>query len=169
VGWSTLQGALGAWRVHRWRLACFSLVLWDTMDCKDISGQWNYEWPLDTWVDFPIFRWQRETFQPMLVNDPAAYPGPDNDDESWEAQLLEWYRIENALPSTPPPPKAVIFSPLAGRVSHLKWWLNKYLADHVDIFHMSAEMGNNEPTEMQLDIEDSRNDSVFGTAPTVGS
>jgi hypothetical protein len=36
----TLQGASGAWRVHRWRLACVSLVLGDTEDHNDISGQW---------------------------------------------------------------------------------------------------------------------------------
>jgi len=34
------QGASGVWRVHRWRLACFSLVLGDTKDRNDVSGQW---------------------------------------------------------------------------------------------------------------------------------
>jgi hypothetical protein len=51
----TALGASGAWRVHRWQLACFSLVLGDTEDCNDVSGQWFDEWPLNTWVDCPIF------------------------------------------------------------------------------------------------------------------
>jgi hypothetical protein len=35
----TLRSASGAWRVHRWRLACFLLVLGDTEDRNDVSGQ----------------------------------------------------------------------------------------------------------------------------------
>jgi hypothetical protein len=64
------RGASGAWRVHRWRLSCFSLVLGDTEDRNDVSGQWYNECPLDTWVDSPIFRWLRDTFLPMLVKEP---------------------------------------------------------------------------------------------------
>jgi hypothetical protein len=51
----TSRGASGAWRVHRWWVACFSLVLGDTEDRNDVSRQWYNEWPLDTWVDSPIF------------------------------------------------------------------------------------------------------------------
>jgi SNF2 family DNA or RNA helicase len=40
--------------------------------------------------------------------------------------------------------------------------------DHVDIFHMCAEMGNDEWTEMQLKIHDSRNPSVIISTPKVG-
>jgi len=138
----TSRGASGAWRVHRWRLACFSLVLGDTEDRNDVSGQWYDKWPLDTWVDTPIFRWLRETFLPMLVNKHAEYPEPDEDDPSREALLPEQERHKNALPSAPPPQKAVLFCPLPGQVRHLKWWLTKYFADHVDIFHMYAEMSN---------------------------
>ena len=36
----TSLGASGAWRVHKWRLACFSLVLGDTEVRNDVSGQW---------------------------------------------------------------------------------------------------------------------------------
>jgi len=86
---STSRGASGAWRVHRWRLACFSLVLGDTEDRNDVSGQWYDEWPLDTWVDSPIFRWLRETFLPMLVNEHAQYPEPDEDNPLREALLPE--------------------------------------------------------------------------------
>jgi len=163
----TLQGASGAWRVHRWWLACFSLVLGDTEDCNDVSRQWYDEWPLDTWVDSPIFRWLIETFLPMVVNEHAEYPEPDEDDPVREALLPEQERHENALPTAPPPLKAMLFCPLSGRVRHLKWWLTKYFVDHVDIFHMYAEMGNDERTEMQLRFQDSRNPSVFGTTPKV--
>jgi len=34
----TSRGASGAWRVHRGRLTCFSLVLGDTEDPNDVSG-----------------------------------------------------------------------------------------------------------------------------------
>jgi len=51
----TLRGASGAWRVHRWRLACFSLVLGDTENCNDISGRWYDEWPLDCLSGFSDF------------------------------------------------------------------------------------------------------------------
>jgi len=104
----------------------------------------------------------------MLVNEHAEYPEPDEDDPLREALLPEQERHEYALPSAPPPRKAVLFCPLPGQVRHLEWWLTKYFADHVDIFHMYAEMGNDERTEMQLRFQDSRNPSVFGTTPKVG-
>jgi hypothetical protein len=50
----------------------------------------------------------------------------------------------------------------------LKWWLTKFFADHLDIFYMYAEMGNDERTEMQLKFQDSPNPSVFVTTPKVG-
>jgi len=51
----TSEGASGMWRVHRWQLSCFSLVLGDTKDWNDVSGQWSDEWPLNTRVNTPIF------------------------------------------------------------------------------------------------------------------
>ena len=117
-------------------------MLGDTEDRNNVTGQWYDEWPLDTWVDSPIFRWLRETFLPILVNKHAEYPEPDKDNPLREALLPEQERHENALPSAPPPQKAVLFCPLPGQVRHLKWWLTKYFADHVDIFHMYAEMSN---------------------------
>jgi len=36
----TSRGGSGAWRVHRWRLACISLGLADTEDRNQHSGQW---------------------------------------------------------------------------------------------------------------------------------
>jgi len=164
----TSWGASGAWRVHRWRLACFSLVLGDTEDRNDVSGQWYNEWTLDTWVDSPIFRWLRDTFLPMLVNEPAEYPEPDEDDASNAALLHEPESNQSAMPHAPPPQKAVLFCLLPGQVRHLKWWLTKCFADHLDIFYMYAEMGNDERTEMQLKFQDSPNPSVFVTTPKVG-
>jgi len=70
----TSRGGSGAWRVHRWRLACISLGLADTEDRNQHSGQWYDQWPLDTWVDSPIFRWPRDTLLPQLVNAPGEYP-----------------------------------------------------------------------------------------------
>jgi hypothetical protein len=100
----------------------------------------------------------------MLVKEPAEYPEPDQDDTSRET-LLPKERNENAPPSAPPPQKAVLFCPLPGQVRHLKWWLTKIFGDNVDIFHMYAEMGNDERTEMQLKFLDSRNHYVFVTSP----
>jgi len=71
-------------------------------------------------------------------------------------------------PGAPLPQKAVQFCPLPGQVHHLKWWLTKQFADHVDIFHMYAEIGNEERTEMQLKFHDSQNPSVLVTTPKVG-
>jgi hypothetical protein len=76
--------------------------------------------------------------------------------------------LDNAPPSLPPPQMAVLFCPLPGQVRHLKWWLTKIFGDNVDIFHMYAEMGNDERTEMQLKFQDSQNPSVFITTPKVG-
>jgi hypothetical protein len=163
----TSQGASGAWRVYRWWLAWLLLVLGDTKDSNNVSGQWYNEWPLDTWVESLIFRWLRETFLPMPVKEPAEYPERNQDDASREALLPE-ERNENAPPSAPPPQNAVLFCPLPGQVRHLKWWLTKFCGDNVDIFHMYAEMGNDERTEMQLKFQDSRNPSVFITTPKVG-
>jgi len=163
----TSGGASGALRVHRWWLAYFSLVLGDTEDDNNVSGQWHDERPLNTWVDSMILRWLRETFSPMLIKEPAEYPATDQDDASRET-LLPDERNEYAPPNAPPPQKAVAFCPLPGQVRHLKWWLTKFFADNVDIFHMYAEMGNDEHTEMQLKFQDSQNPSVFITTPRVG-
>jgi len=50
----TSRGAPGGLRVHRWRLAGFSLELGATEERNEVSGQWCDEWPLETWVDSPI-------------------------------------------------------------------------------------------------------------------
>jgi hypothetical protein len=81
--------------------------------------------------------------------------------------LFQEVRNENALSCAPPPQQAVLFDPLPGQVRHLEWWLPKLFPDNVDIFHMYAEMGNDECTEMQLPFQDSRNPSVFITTPKV--
>ena len=103
----------------------------------------------------------------MVVQEPAENCKPDQDDRSRETLLPE-ERNENTLPSAPPPEKAVLFCPLPGEVLHLMWWLTKFFADHVDIFHMYAEMGNDERTEIRLQFQDLPNLSVFITALKVG-
>jgi hypothetical protein len=44
----------------------------------------------------------------------------------------------------------------------------KFSYENVDIFHMYAEMGNDECTEMQPKYHDLQNPSVFITTPKVG-
>ena len=164
----TSQGASGAWRVHRWRLACFSFVLGDTEDWNDVSGQWHIEWRINSWVDSPIFHWLSDTFLPMLVNEPAEYPEPNEDEALHGAPLHEPERYNSALPHTPPPQKEVLLCSLAGQVRHLKWWLSRSFSEHVDVFYMYEEIGNDERTEMQLKLQDSPNPSLFVTTPNVG-
>jgi len=91
----------GAWMVHRWWLACFSLLLGDTKGPNDVSGQWSYEWPLDAWVDSLIFQSLREIFLPMADNRPAECPDTDLDEESCEELLPVHKRNEHSLPSAP--------------------------------------------------------------------
>ena len=67
----TSWGASEAWRVHRWQLPSFSIVLGDTEDLNDVSGQWHDEWPLDTWVESLNFQWLRETLLLLLIKEPA--------------------------------------------------------------------------------------------------
>jgi len=62
----------------------------------------------------------------------------------------------------------VLFCPLPGQVRHLKWWLTKFHADHLDIIYLYAEMGNNKRTEMPLKFQHLPNRSVFVTTPKVG-
>ena len=162
-----MRGDSGAWRVNRWRLACFSLVLGDTEDRNNGSGGWHDEWPLDSWVESAIFQWLREIFLPIIVNEPAEYPKPDKDNAS-RGSLLAEERNENPPHNAPPPQKAVLFCPLPVQVCYLQWWLMMFSADNVDIFHMYAEMCNDECTEMQLKIQDSQNPSVFITTLKVG-
>ena len=162
------QRASGAWRVHTWQLASVSLVLGDTEDRNGVSGYWYNEWPLDTWVHSPIFRWLRDTFLPMLVNKSAEYPEPDEEEASNEALLHDPESLKCTFPPVLPPQMAVLFCPLPGQGHHLKWWLTKYFVDNLDIFYMFAEMGNNERTEMQHKFRDSPNPSVFVTTPKVG-
>jgi len=164
----TSHGTSGACKVHRWRAASFSSVLGDRLDCNNVSTQQNEEWTHNTWLDLPIFRWLRETFLPLVPKGPGEFPEPDKDDQSREALLPKQDRPDDALPSATPTQKAVPFCPLPGQVRHLKWWLKKYFADHVDIFHMYADMGNDECTEMQLKLQDSHNPCVFVMTPKVG-
>jgi len=160
------QGTLGAWRVHRWHLRYFLFVLSDTEDHIDVSGLWYDEWPLDTLVESPTFWWWRETFLPMFVYEVGDNHEPDQGEESTEVLLPEEDVNDHALPGTPRQ-EAVLFCPLPGHVCHPMGWLTNYFVDHVDIFQMYSELGNDEHTQMQLKFQDSRNPSVFITTPNV--
>jgi len=143
------------------------LVLGDTKDCNDVSGQRHDQIPLDTWEEDYIFQLLRDAFLPMLVKQPAEYLKPDQG-RSWKETLLPEDRNENAPPSTPPPQKTVLFCSFPYQVRHLKWWLLKFFADHLDIFRMYAEIRNDEWTEIQVQFQDWRNPFVFITTPIVG-
>jgi len=104
----------------------------------------------------------------MFVNARVEYPEPEEDEASNEALLHEPERYKSALPRAPSPQTALLFCPLPGQVCHLKWWLTKFFGDHLDIFYMYAEMGNDEHTEMQLKFQDLPNPSVLVTTPKVG-
>jgi SNF2 family DNA or RNA helicase len=62
----------------------------------------------------------------------------------------------------------MLFCPLPAQVGHLKWWLTKFFAVHLDIFYIYSEMGNDELTEMQLTFQDLPNPLVLVTMPKVG-
>jgi len=104
----------------------------------------------------------------MLVKEPVEYPKPDENEASNEALLHEPESNKCSFPDAPPPQMAVLCCPQPGHVCHVKWWLTKFFADHLDIFYRYAEMGNDERTEMQLKFQDSPNPSVFVTTPNVG-
>jgi hypothetical protein len=164
----TSQGASGVWRVHRWWLAYFSLVVGDREDWNDDSGPWYDEWPLDTLVDSPTIQRLCNIFLLMLVDEPAEYPGHDNDKALNEVLVHKPESDESALPRAPPLQKVVLFCQLPGQVCHLKWWQTRWLADDSDIFCMYAEMGNDKHTKMRLKFQGSPNPSVFVTTPKVG-
>jgi hypothetical protein len=103
----------------------------------------------------------------MLVKKPAECPEHGEDKASNEALVHEPETNKSALPPAPPPQKAVLIWPLSSQVHHLKWWLTNFFADHVDIFYMYGEMGNDIRTEMQLKFQHSPNPSVFVTIPKV--
>jgi len=90
----------------------------------------------------------------MLVNESTEYPEHDQEDAA-RGMFFPDETHENAPPSAPPPQKAVQFCPLPGQVSHLKWWLTTFFVDHLDIFNIYAEMGNDECTEMQFKFQHS--------------
>jgi hypothetical protein len=128
--------------------------LGDTEDHNDISGKWYVEWALNTSADSPIFQWFGEAFLPTLLKEPAEYHKPDQDDPLREELLLAHQTHENSLSHEAPAQKALLLCPLPAQVHRLKWWLTKYFDDRLDIFHMYAEMGNDEWTEIQLKFPD---------------
>jgi hypothetical protein len=70
----------------------------DTEDRNDVSGQWNDEQPLITWVDSPSFQWLRVTFRLMLAMSQAEYPKTDEDEATNKMHLCELRSNKFALP-----------------------------------------------------------------------
>jgi len=112
--------------------------------------------------------WLRDTFLPMLINKSVEYLEPDGNKASNEALLHKHGWLKSTFPHAPPPQKAVLFCSLSSQVHHLKWWLMKCFVNHLDIFYLFAEMGNNEHTGMELKFLESPNPSVFVSIPKVG-
>ena len=83
---------------------------------------------------------------PMLVKEPGEYPEPDEDDASRE-KLFPGKRNENALPSAPPQQRQCYFV-LSLAKFVIEVVVNEVFADHVDICHIYAEIGNGERTEI---------------------
>jgi len=162
----TSRDATGVWRIHRWWLVCPSLELEDTEECNTDSERSHDEWPLHPSEESLIVRLQSETHLPILVKELAENPEPDQDD-AWIEMLHAEESIENAPPNAPLSQKALVCSPHSGQFGHLKWWQTKFFVDQVHIFHMHADMGNDECTEMQLKFQDSRNPSVSISTPKV--
>jgi len=117
--------------------------------------------------DSSICGWLRDKILPRIFNAPAEYSKPDKDKASNETLLHEPEKYTSTLPSAPPPSTVVLFCPLPGEDCHLKWWLRKLFADHLDIFYQYEEMGNNECTQMQLKFEGLPNHSGFVTTSKV--
>jgi hypothetical protein len=55
-------------------------------------------------VNYPIFRYLRDTFLPMLVIEPAEYPVPVEDESLNEELLQALEYLKSSLPCAPPPP-----------------------------------------------------------------
>jgi hypothetical protein len=96
-----------------------------------------------------------ETSLPMLGNKFGEYPKPDTDESLHVALLHKSETKQSALPRAPPPPISVHFCLPLCQVRHLNVLLIMCFADHLNIFYIKAEIGNDECTEMQLKIQDS--------------
>ena len=97
----------------------------------------------------------------MLVKEHGEYPEPDEAEASNEAILPGPEKNKSSLPCAPPPHNALLFCPLPRQACHWKLWLTMLFADHLDVFYMYAEIGNDERTEMQLKFQDSPNPSFL--------
>jgi hypothetical protein len=144
------------------------LVLGDSKDWNDVSGQWDHEWPLDTSVDSPMFPWLGDTFLRILFNQSGKDSEPQEDKAPNEGLLHKPESLKRTMPRALPAQQAVLFCGLPGRIRHVTWTLTIFFVDNLFVFYMFAEMGNDEGTEMQLKFQDSPNPSVFVTTPKVG-
>jgi len=112
----TLHGTAAAWRIHRWSLVCFFIVLGDTNNHNTLLKQWYDEGLLDAMVDYPIFQGLIVTFLPMLIFEPVEYTEPDQDKTSSEVLLHEPELHKNSLLQSSHGWKPVHFCPLPSLV-----------------------------------------------------
>jgi len=160
------RGISEALRVHRWWLASFSIILGDTQGIFMAFGQWYNGWPLDTWVDSPISHsWERQSCLCLSTNLQWI---PKLTKMTHQERLSFWNMREMKMCSLVHPPQKVAWLyHLHDLVRHMKCSLTEHVADHGDISHMNAEMGNDRCTEIQLTFWDSQNPFVFVTTPKV--
>jgi hypothetical protein len=123
--------------------------LGDWENSNNISGQSYNRGALHAWVDSLMLQLQRETYLNMSFNKPADYRKLAEDDLFGEVLLWEFDRHGTSLPIAPRLHQVVLFCVVHCQVHHLKWWIIKYFADLGAVFHMFAEMGDKENTEMQ--------------------
>jgi len=127
--------------------------------------RWMVTWHLGGFSNFPLAEWDISAI---------ACQGTCGVSRVWWRWNIKWgaparaWKYKSSLPRAPLPQKAMLFCPLPGQVHHLKLWLTKYFADHLNIFYRYAGMGNDERTEMLLKSQDLPNPSVFVTTPKVG-
>jgi len=103
----------------------------------------------------------------MLIDEPAEYPQPGNEDVFSVLRADEPERYNGDLLGASPPQKAVLCYPHYCQVGYSKYWLTKYSPERVDIFIIYGKMGNNEHTEMQLKFQNLSNLFMFRTTLTV--
>jgi len=117
------------------------------------------------WILRSVNGW--DTVLSMVVNTPAEYPEPDEDEVLNNVLQHQSETNNGTLPCTPQFKTVLPFCRLLGEVRHLKWWLTKHFADYFNNFYMYRAMSNKEHTEMQLQFQESPNLSVFVTTPKV--
>jgi hypothetical protein len=104
--------------------------------------------------------------QPLLGNKLKEYPKRYQGVASSGAFLLQQVSHEIAFPSGYSPQQVVLVYLLPGQVWHLTRLLSNCFVNHVDIFHMYPEIGNDNHTDIQHNFLEAGTPSVIVTTPT---